>query len=143
MSILVEKMMVTITLDFFIAIAIVESGMHPDAVGDRGKAIGIVQISEICVDDVNRIYDLDYTYDDRWDIQKSEEIFNLYLKHWGWNYYKTTNKPPSERVMARIWNGGPEGWKKPSTIKYWDKVKLHLKGYGSKKDYSGYKRWLR
>ena len=34
---------------------------------------------------------------------------------------------PTYEVYARIWNGGPDGWKKRSTLKYWKKVKKELK----------------
>ena len=32
---------------------------------------------------------------------------------------KETGKKPTDEVLARIWNGGPRGWKKKSTRKYW------------------------
>ena len=34
--------------------------------------------------------------------------------------------PVTDEDRARIWNGGPNGYKKQATVKYWKKVKEHL-----------------
>jgi len=86
-----------------------------------------LQIRDICIQDVNRIYGTSYTMYDAYDRAKSKEIAILYLTYWGKQYKKETKKDPSYEQFARIWNGGPEGWKKKSTIKYWKKVKKNLK----------------
>tara|TARA_R100000655_G_scaffold110052_2_gene167212 strand:- start:1011 stop:1397 length:387 start_codon:yes stop_codon:yes gene_type:complete len=39
-----------------------------------------------------------------------------------------TGKIFTNEIGARIWNGGPNGWKKDSTKKYWKKVKKVLDG---------------
>ncbi|MDP6249404.1 MAG: hypothetical protein QGH26_01040 [Candidatus Pacebacteria bacterium] len=46
------------------------------------------------------------------------------------DYYaieRRIGREPTLQDMARIWNGGPNGYKKPSTKKYWEKVKEVLK----------------
>lgn len=85
-----------------------------------------LQIRDICVEDVNRIYGTSYTMRDAYNIIKSEEIALLYLYYWGRQYFKKTGKEPTHEVFARMWNGGPNGWKKYSTLKYWNKVKKEL-----------------
>jgi hypothetical protein len=35
-------------------------------------------------------------------------------------------KGASDEVLARIHNGGPKGYKKTATVKYWNKVKKEL-----------------
>ena len=35
--------------------------------------------------------------------------------------------PPTNEDLARIHNGGPDGYKKPATVGYWQKVQSHLK----------------
>lgn len=35
-------------------------------------------------------------------------------------------RPPTVEVYARIWNGGPEGWRKSSTLAYWRRVRNAL-----------------
>ena len=82
-----------------------------------------LQISDICVADVNRIYKTSYAPIDVYDREKSKEIAELYLMYWGEEYRRKTGRPPDYEIYARIWNGGPNGWKKPSTLKYWKKVR--------------------
>jgi hypothetical protein len=96
----------------------VESNGKADALGDGGKAIGIAQIHKICVDDINRIVSTPlYTYEDRLDPIKSREMWEIYLYHYGWEVMDSPEK------LSRIWNGGPTGYKKKSTLAYWEKVK--------------------
>lgn len=127
--------------DLLDAIEQVESGGDPNAVGDNGKAIGAYQIHKIYVDDVNRILELNgwtiksrtldfpeelkwVTHGDRWDRDKSREMTRIYLA----NYCNAAvlGRTSTYEDMARIHNGGPDGWKKDSTKKYWEKVKAVL-----------------
>jgi len=101
------------------ALIAVESRGNNHAIGDSGKAVGCLQIWPIMVEDVNRISHMHYTFADRYDREKSIEMCRIYLNHYA------TNKP--DEYAARIWNGGPQGYKKDSTKKYWEKVKRHLK----------------
>ena len=98
------------------AICQVESNNDPNAIGDNGNAVGIAQIWPICVDDVNRIVgEQRYTYADRYDPEKSRQMFWLYVRHY---------KPKGTwEQWSRIWNGGPKGHLKKATVKYWAKVK--------------------
>jgi hypothetical protein len=100
------------------AVCRVESNGNPLAVGDGGRAAGIAQIWAITVRDVNRFAGTRYTLNDRFDPEKSRQMFRLYTEHYG--------KGQSDEVKARIWNGGPTGNKKRATIAYWNKIKKHL-----------------
>ena len=101
------------------ALCMVESGGNPDAVGDGGKAVGILQIHPIMVRDVNRILGREvFTDEDRWDAGKSRTIARTYLDYYG----GTTEE------RARKWNGGPQGHTKKSTLGYWHKVERILTG---------------
>lgn len=111
------------------SIEIVESNCDAFAIGDKGNAVGSFQIWKVYVDDVNRIIGKKkYTYDDRYDRKKSREMTRIYLEHYGKRYERITKKVATDEIYARIHNGGLNGWKKDSTIKYWKKVKKHLKG---------------
>lgn len=105
------------------AIAVVESGNKADVVGDDGKSVGVYQIGKLYIDDVNAIYGTDYKYSDRTDPKLSREITSKYLTHYGKVYTRKTKKQTTVEVYARIHNGGPNGWRKQSTIKYWRKVR--------------------
>ena len=109
----------------------VESKGNLDAIGDGGKAIGCLQIHKEVIDDVNKHYpnyyrEKLYTVDDAFCKDKAIEICWLYLKYWGNQYKRKHNKIPTKEVYVRIWNGGPTGYEKQSTIKYWNKVKKIL-----------------
>ena len=109
------------------ALVWVESSRNEKAVGDNGKAVGLLQLHKIYVDDVNRILGKNrYSYMDRWNPKKSVEMTVVYLKHYGNRYERLTGKKASYEILARIHNGGPNGWKKAGTTKYWHKVREHL-----------------
>ena len=121
--------------DLWNAICKVETGGHwqsTDKPGSFGE-VGIAQIRKVCVDDVNRILKSKgakerYTYKARLSIKKSREMFYIYIGNYAKHYGKTQGKVASYEVKARIWNGGPNGWKKQSTVKYWKKVRKELEG---------------
>ncbi len=100
------------------AIIHVESRGDVNAHNVCEDAVGVLQIRPIMVKEVNRILRFDkYTLQDRWDKQKSIEMFNVIRQH--------TPNPTNEKI-ARNWNGGPNGYKKNSTLKYWQKVQQQL-----------------
>ena len=104
---------------------IVESGGVDNAIGDNGKAVGCLQIHSIVVEDVNRIYDTDYQDKDRYDREKSIEIAKLYLQHYASE--ERLGRQPTIKDAARIWNGGPDGYREKETIQYWIKVKQQIR----------------
>jgi hypothetical protein len=115
----------TTDLDRLIAALIqVESNGNDRAVGDRHlreMAYGPLQIRRPCVEDVNRRY--------RTNFKAQDALGNRELSVWICRTYilsyatkKQLGREPTLEDMARIWNGGPAGWKRESTIKYWKKV---------------------
>lgn len=108
----------------------VESGGISCKIGDNGKAHGILQIHDICVKDVNRIYGSQYTWDkNAFDPAISKRICWLYLSYYflKWKGSNPESKMSDEEAASRIWNGGPNGWKKRATDVYWKKVR-EMKG---------------
>ncbi len=124
--------------ELLVAIAIVESGLNPSPRSDPGPAgeIGILQITPICVEDVNRILKVRkskrrYDLVDRHSVRKSFEMFRIYITHY-------RGKPPVEadrlrdwqRDAARTWNGGPKYLHSRecarNTWRYWGLVKKEL-----------------
>lgn len=100
------------------AIIHVESRGDSTAHNKREDAVGVLQIRPIMLREVNRLLGYDkYNLEDRWSKKKSIEMFNVIKNH-------TTN--PTDEKLARNWNGGWNGYKKPSTLKYWNKVKEQL-----------------
>lgn len=102
------------------AMIAVESGGDERAIGDSGRSIGVLQISRAVVEDVNRRYGTHYIWpDDCYNRKKSVEICVGYLRRYG-------GRSQSPEKWARIWNGGPQGHRKPETRAYWEKVKTEL-----------------
>ena len=111
----------------------VESGGNPNKRGAAGE-VGILQIRQICVDDVNRILGSDcFTLWMALKNTRAIDIAHIYLQHWGAHYESETMGPATAEVLARIWNGGPDGWAKESTLKYWHKVQAVLQKEGNVK----------
>ena len=116
---------------FYNALAAVESNRQDSAVGDDGKAVGRYQIWSEYVDDVNRICALRkdarrFTDADRTDPVQSLQIVQIYLDFYGKHYTRQTGESATAEVLARIHNGGPDGWKKEATAAYWRKVKKQM-----------------
>jgi len=106
-----------------LCLIMVESGGNNAAVGDSGRALGCLQIHAGVVYDVNRIYGTSFKHEDAKDRQKSVQICQLYLRHYCHDYERRTKKPATPEIAARIWNGGPIGFRKSATDKYWALVK--------------------
>ena len=81
------------------AIAMVESERQPNKVSRNGLYVGYLQMSEILVRECNRIVGYKkYTYADRYDKQKSIDMFIDYQE-----YYNPDGN--MERAI-RLWNSG-------------------------------------
>jgi len=115
------------------ALITVESSDGLNTVGDQGKARGVLQLHQVYVRDCNIILQsmgssFRYEYADRDKEPHSVGMALLYLRHYCRQYEKDTGKKATMEIAARIHNGGPTGWKKKSTEKYWKKVELALEG---------------
>jgi hypothetical protein len=102
------------------ALVKVESNGNPRAVGDKGKALGALQVWEVVVIDVNRAHGTRYTHKDAFDPAKARDICRRYLAIYCTP--KRLGRAPTMEDAARIWNGGPNGHRKSQTEKYWQKV---------------------
>lgn len=108
------------------ALIYVESRGNENAVGDRhlgSPSVGVLQIRPIMVREVNRILkkqksDKRFKLEDRFSRERSIEMFRI------WQSYHLPNS--SDEVIARCWNGGPKGWKRRSTLHYWNKVRKEI-----------------
>ena len=103
----------------------VESGGDPKAIGDGGKALGILQIWEVVIIDVNRAKGTSYVHADAFDPVKARAICRAYLSIYCTE--RRLGRKPTMEDAARIWNGGPNGHKKAATLKYWAKVQRELR----------------
>ena len=102
------------------AIATVESGNDSNAVGDGGKAIGVYQIHKVYWQDaVEFDKTLGGSYQDCYDPDYARRVVLAYLKRYA-------PAGATQETLARIHNGGPRGYLKKATLKYWAKVQKEL-----------------
>lgn len=101
------------------AIAQVESNKNPKAVSPKGNYIGYLQISKGLVDGCNRILGKKkYTYKDRYDVEKSKEMFYIIQKRYN---------PNDDLVLAiKIWKEGVGSVNKKRTVTPYVRKVLNL-----------------
>lgn len=99
----------------------IESNGNSLAVGDDLKSIGMLQMQEAYVQDAAEYANKDWEHIDARDELTSVRIFRAYMKRYATE--ERLGRPVTFEDIARIHNGGPNGYKKKSTIPYWNKVK--------------------
>ena len=107
------------------ALIIVESNGNDQAVGDNGNAIGALQIWKPYWRDACERSNIGGQYRDCFTRDYSIQVFDAYMKRYAREAWTNPKKFDAEKV-ARIHNGGPKGYKKTATIKYWKKVQKTL-----------------
>jgi len=106
------------------AICKVESNCDPSKVGDDGDSIGAYQIQYAYWLDATEFSGIGGEYEDVLNDEYAQQIILAY-----WNRYATMKRLgriPTDEDKARIHNGGPNGYKKTSTVKYWNKIQNEL-----------------
>lgn len=98
-------------LKLIITLIMIESGGNPNAIGDNGRAVGILQIHPIMVEECNRIAGEErWTLDDRWSPTESVRMCSLFLSH------RKSLRPNSTMIeLGCTWNSG--GWSQSAEYK--------------------------
>ena len=111
----------TVTVDQLIdAIGAVESG-------SGAAPANVYQLTPIYVEDVCRITGQRLTLDQAIeDDEMARACIRAYWAHYGDVYHVRCGKSADAEALARIHNGGPDGWRKPETAPYWRKVCAEL-----------------
>ena len=94
----------------------IESSGNDLAIGDQGKARGPLQVRQEVLHDVNRTFGTRYKLDQMHDRQKAAEVFDRY--QWIYARPEKLGRKVTDTDRARIWNGGPMGWKRDATLQY-------------------------
>lgn len=118
-------MITNMILSLIPALIAVESEGNPLAVSDNGKALGILQIHQCVVDDVNRVHGTQYTWASTTNSHIAQRLCVMYLPIFATR--RRLGREPTLEDLARIWNGGPNGYRKKCTREYWRRVQLKLK----------------
>lgn len=106
------------------ALILVESGGNNLARGRRGE-LGALQIRAAVVADVNRHFGTRYAHSQMTNRAAAADVCSKYVA-----LYATEarlGRPATARDIARIWNGGPDGWRRRATISYATKVEQQLR----------------
>ena len=104
------------------ALMIVESSGNDQTIGDNGRALGPLQIHRGVVLDVNRITGSNYRHQDMTNRAAARAVCQAYLEHYVTE--KRIGRKPTIADFAKVWNSGPDGFKKTCSEKYAAKVQL-------------------
>ena len=111
------------------AIEWVESGGRgketPD--GDMGRSVGPYQIQLDYLADANAWLGTDFTHQEMRDPAKARFVVCGYLDRYGQHYERSVGRVATLEVLARIHNGGPNGWQKKATVNYWKRVEARMR----------------
>ena len=102
-----------------------ESDVKPDAVGDlhlKNRAYGILQIRKPYIMDVAPYRSAQECLN---NVQLSLDVFDKYMARYATE--KRLGRQVTDQDIARIHNGGPDGYKKQPTLVYWYQVKNKMR----------------
>jgi hypothetical protein len=103
-------------------LSILESGNNPDAIGDHGKAFGILQFHDIAVHEHNNQFNTNYTHQDCFNPEISKLITENLLRLGAELHYHKCRVPANESDLVRMHNGWIyRGANKESTLIYLEK----------------------
>ena len=111
-------------MKLILALIMVESGGNDFEIGDNGKAYGCLQMHAAYVKDAAEYAGKDWVHEDAFQRDVAIQIFEAYMARYATK--ERLGREPTAEDIARIHNGGPNGYKKKSTEKYWQKVKAVL-----------------
>ena len=113
--------------DLLDAICVVESNCDPNAVGDGGDSIGAYQIQyNYWLDATEFDPSIGGVYKDVLDNRYARRVIRAYWRRYAND--RRLGRSPTFEDMARVHNGGPNGYKKEATVPYWEKVSKVLYG---------------
>jgi hypothetical protein len=107
------------------ALISIESGGNDRAIGDGGEARGPLQIHREVVADVNRISGKRFDWVRMTNRAEATQVAEIYLKHYATP--KRLGRAVTPQDVARIWNGGPMGYKSKATLPYLKKFNSRIK----------------
>lgn len=113
--------------EFLDALQKTETGSYKDrgegVLGDNGAALGPLQIHKCAWKDAMEFLGekhLPYSYCAYFIFSKL--VAYLYFMRYGMEFLRSGKWD----CLARIWNGGPDGYLQQETVEYWNRCKSHL-----------------
>ena len=108
---------------FIHAIGELETLNNDSLVGDGGRAFGRYQIHSCAVTGSGLEKALGYQHKDMKDSVKAEHVFWAIMGINSYVYAQKYGQYPSYEDLARMWNGGPNGYKMEATLNYLKKFR--------------------
>ena len=105
------------------ALIAVESGGNDLARGRHGEH-GALQVRPCVVKDVNRIAGTHYRWAEMTNRWAALGVFRIYTGHYCAE--DRLGRPATSQDLARVWHGGPNGWKRRKTVAYWKRVQARM-----------------
>ena len=125
----------TAWLLFLKALALVESGGNPEAIGDGGDSWGKYQLQAAYVQDASEwglssgLIDKPFEHSDAFNPKRAELIIQCYMGRYATP--KRLGRQPTIEDWTRIHNGGPNGYRKlEATQPHWNKMEKELATLG-------------
>ena len=109
--------------EFIRKIGQIESGNTDSVIEANGHGYGRYQIYNICVKGSGMTDLLGYSHDDMFNAEKSKHVFWATMGIFCHTYAQKHGHYPTYEQLARMWCGGPEGYKKNATLNYLHKFK--------------------
>ena len=109
--------------EFIRKIGQIESGNTDSVIEANGHGYGRYQIYNICVKGSGMTDLLGYSHDDMFNHEKSKHVFWATMGIFCHTYAQKHGKYPTYEELARMWCGGPEGYKSNATLNYLHKFK--------------------
>jgi len=100
------------------ALIAVESGGNDQARGRHGE-LGALQVRRCVVADVNRYRWAEMT--NRW---AALGVLRIYVGHYCSE--ERLGRKATDQDVARVWHGGPDGWRRRVTLAYWRRVRARM-----------------
>ncbi|MFY7850865.1 MAG: hypothetical protein ACOVQ6_03620 [Brevundimonas sp.] len=105
------------------ALIAVESGGNDLARGRHGE-LGALQVRPCVVADVNRLKGTHYRWAEMTNRWAALGVFRIYTGHYCAE--DRLGRPATSQDLARVWHGGPNGWKRRKTVAYWKRVQARM-----------------
>ena len=105
------------------ALIAVESGGNDMARGQHGD-LGALQVRPCVVADVNRMAGTHYRWAEMTNRWAALGVFRIYTGRYCTE--ARLGRPVTDQDLARVWNGGPNGWKRRKTVAYWKRVQARM-----------------
>jgi hypothetical protein len=105
------------------ALIAVESGGNDMARGRHGE-LGALQVRPCVVADVNRLKGTHYRWAEMTNRWAALGVFRIYTGHYCAE--ARLGRPATSQDLARVWHGGPNGWKRRKTEAYWKRVRARM-----------------